>query len=33
MLGVKSFIDAMDKVAYEAYRVLKKRKDVCCYDW
>ena len=26
MLGVKSFIDAMDKVAYEAYRVLKKGK-------
>lgn len=26
MLGVKPFIDAMDKVAYEAYRVLKKGK-------
>lgn len=26
MLGAKPFIDAMDKVAYEAYRVLKKEK-------
>ena len=26
MLGVKSFIDVMDKVVYEAYRVLKKGK-------
>ena len=26
MLGAKPFIDAMDKVAYEAYRVLKKGK-------
>lgn len=33
LLAVDDFLSEMKKVAEESFRVLKKRQNVCCYDW